>query len=281
MSRCCGTSASIDPGTDRANPYPAVWNEIGERTLKSQVQHELFLPQQIRYIVPIELTAVERYYYDQRYNEALKVLGLDEDGFPVQPPNNPEWTWEPDKSEMLRALTTLRQLCTHPQIGSSNKEALGRVLKTVDEVYAAMREKAVSEIQSAQRAMLQARVKRAQYQMWDKDDTEERFARALALFKSATEEVEPIIEEVSNEIHAVWQSRKPDPSRDSPTDLADKGVAGALELGYRSENVDENQIMSETERNLSTRVSALRNRLRDLLFVKHSSLFFSGHACFK
>ncbi len=182
---------------------------------------------------------------------------------------------------MLRALTTLRQLCTHPQIGSSNKAALGRVLKTVDEVYAAMREKAVSEIQSAQRAMLQARVKRAQYQMWDKDDTEERFERALTLFKSATEEVEPIIEEVSNEVHAVWQSRKRDPSRESPNDLSDTGVAGALELGYRSENVDENQIMSETERNLSTRVSALRNRLRDLLFVKHSSLFFSGHACFK
>ncbi|GAA5992971.1 hypothetical protein JCM10908_000775 [Rhodotorula pacifica] len=272
--------ANIQRLLEETASFKRLWNEIGERTLKSQVQHELFLPQQIRYIVPIELTAVERYYYDQRYNEALKILKLDEEGFPIQPNNEPDWTWEPDKSEMLRALTTLRQLCTHPQIGSSNKEALGRVLKTVDEVYAAMREKAVSEIQSSQRAMLQARVKRAQYQMWDKEDTEERFERALALFKSATDEVEPIILDVSNEIHTVWQSRKRDPTRDLSTDPADKGVAGALELGYRSENVDENHMMTETERSLSTRVSALRNRLRDLLFVKHSSLFFSGHACF-
>ncbi|GAA5866067.1 hypothetical protein JCM3774_000014 [Rhodotorula dairenensis] len=272
--------ANIQRLLDEPTSFKRLWNEIGERTLKSQVQHELFLPQQIRYVVPIELTAIERYYYDQRYNEALKVLGLDEEGFPIPPADTPNWQWEPDKSEMLRALTTLRQLCTHPQIGSSNKEALGRVLKTVDEVYAAMREKAISEIQSEQRAMLHARVKRAQYQMWDKDDTEERFARALDLFKSATAEVEPIIQEVSDEIHAVWQSRKKDPTRDSSTDPADKGVAGALELGYRTDNIDENQLMTETERGLSSRVSALRNRLRDLLFVKHSSLFFSGHACF-
>lgn len=259
----------------------AVWNEIGERTLKSQVQHELFLPQQIRYMVPIEFTSVERFYYDQRYHEALTMLGLDEEGRPRHNPFAPDRVWEADKGEMLRALTTLRQLCTHPQLGASNKEALGRVLKTVDEVYAAMREKAVSEIQSEQRAMLQARVKRAQYEMWDKEDTEERFQRALDLFKAATNEVEPIITEVTNEIHSTWQARKKDPARDGSNEPTDKGVAGALELGYRSETVEDNQLMTETERAVSARVSALRNRLRDLLFVKHSSLFFSGHACFK
>jgi len=38
--------------------------------------------------------------------------------------------------------------------------------------------------------------------------------------------------------------------------------------------------MSDKERTLSSRIGALRNRLRDLLMVKHASLFFSGNAAF-
>lgn len=188
----------------------AVWNEIGERTLKAQVQHELFLPPQSRYIVPVDLTAVERFYYDSRYAEALGTLGLALDGTPQF--DGASRTWTPDKPEMLRALTALRQLTTHPQIGSgarSSKLALGRVVRTVAEVHAIMLDKAVADIQSAQRAMLSARVRRAQLMCWD-EDVEERFVPALALFASAVEELDPIVQEVSDEVHRVWKERKRD-----------------------------------------------------------------------
>lgn len=57
-----------------------------------------------------------------------------------------------------------------------------------------MREKAVSEIQSDQKAILAVKVKRGQYGMWDKD-VEDRFEPALRLFENVLAEVEPIINE--------------------------------------------------------------------------------------
>ena len=38
--------------------------------------------------------------------------------------------------------------------------------------------------------------------------------------------------------------------------------------------------MNDKERTLSSRIGSLRNRLRDLLFVKHLALFISGNASF-
>lgn len=128
----------------------------------------------------------------------------------------------------------LRALAAHPQIGAAGRQALGHVLKTVEEVYATMREKAVSEIQSDQRAILSVKVKRGQYSMWDKDVVD-RFEPALRLFENVLEEVEPIIEEgehhfftfslntsltlsllpfiVVEEMHAAWKERKKSRSR--------------------------------------------------------------------
>ena len=238
----------------------AVWNEIGERTLKAQVQHELFLPPQARFIVPVDLTAVERFYYDQRYADALGTLGLAIDGTPQV---GADVAWTPDRSEMIRALETLRQLAMHPQVGAVNrcvmrfasartrgcgllrelvvrfelcadlsllppslfslppsyplsfvpvrrgKLSLGRVVRTVAEVHAVMLDKAVGDIQGAQRAMLLARVRRAQYLCWD-EDVEGRFETALELFGSAVDELDPVIDEVSDEVHRVWKERKKD-----------------------------------------------------------------------
>jgi hypothetical protein len=93
-------------------------------------------------------------------------------------------------------------------VGSAGRQALGHVLKTVEEVYTSMREQAVSAIQTDQRAILATRVKKAQLLMWDKD-IEDRFESALELFKEVVEKVEPIIEGVTKEIHAAWKdSRK-------------------------------------------------------------------------
>ncbi|BGP35067.1 hypothetical protein JCM10296v2_006897 [Rhodotorula toruloides] len=273
--------ASLHRLLDETESFRRLWNEIGERTLKSQVQHELVLPAQHRYVVPVDFNAIERFHYEERYRAALRAVGLTEDGQPYRSPGEEHVSWEPDKAELLRALTLLRQLCTHPALGQANKQALGgRVLKTVEEVYAAMKQAAVHEIQSAQRALLDARVRLGQLLMWD-EEVETRFDTALELYKSAIAEIDPIIDEVTKEIHDAWAARKTDVNRDSPVDVRDKGVAGALELGFRSvEGADETELMSDRERAASTRIGALRNRLRDLLFVKHAALFFTGHAYF-
>ncbi|GAA5838983.1 hypothetical protein JCM9279_002557 [Rhodotorula babjevae] len=271
--------ASLQRLLEETPSFKRLWNEIGERTLKSQVQHELFLPPQQRFIVPVDLTAVERFYYDQRYADALGTLGLAIDGTPQV---GADVAWSPDRPDMIRALETLRQLAMHPQVGAANrgKLSLGRVVRTVAEVHAVMLDKAVADIQGAQRAMLLARVRRAQYLCWD-DDVESRFETALELFGSAVDELDPVIDEVSDEVHRVWKERKEDNVRatsDSPTD---EGLAGALELGFRStEGASKDDVMNDKERTLSSRIGALRNRLRDLLFVKHLALFISGNASF-
>ncbi|GAA5843078.1 hypothetical protein JCM11251_002725 [Rhodosporidiobolus azoricus] len=274
---------------EEVGSFKRLWNDLGARTLKSQIQHELTLPPQNRFIVPIEFTAVERYYYDTRYREALSAIGLREDGTPkdlgVDRDTGEALRWTADKGEMNRWLTTLRQLAVHPQLGGANREHLGKVLKTVEEVYAAMREQAVSAIQSDQRALLAARVRRGQYQMWDKD-VENRFEPALEMFKQIVIDIDPIIEKVTKEIHEVWKKRdKKKDDRSPSADPADDGLLGALELGFRSDQQQQKDggeaiILTEKERAVARTLGALRNRLRDLLLVKHGALFFSGHANF-
>lgn len=54
-------------------------SSIGIRTTKAQVAHELGLPTQTRYIVPVDFTPVELFNYQQRYKDAIFALqaGLD------------------------------------------------------------------------------------------------------------------------------------------------------------------------------------------------------------
>lgn len=57
-------------------------------------------------------------------------------------------------------------------------------------------------------------------------------------------------------------------------------VAGALQVGFANDEGQDEEILSAQERAFARSLSSLRNRLRDLLFVKHSALFFTGHAHF-
>ncbi|GAA5863433.1 hypothetical protein JCM8547_006979 [Rhodosporidiobolus lusitaniae] len=275
---------------EETGSFKRLFNEIAARTLKTQVTHELTLPKQLKFIVPVDFTAIESYYYDTRYHEALHALGLSEDGVPlamdVDPDTGAPLPWTFDNSDMNKWLTTLRQLAVHPQLGAGGREKLGRVLKTVDEVYASMKQQTVSAIQSDQRALLAARVRRGQYQMWDKE-VEDRFQPALIIFQNAIEDLDPIIAEVTKEIHAVWEegnkaAKKGNKARAPSADSEGRqqGLAGALELGFRADQhqKDEHEILSDKERAMHRQVGALRNRLRDLLFVKHSVYFLSGHA---
>ncbi|GAA6023233.1 hypothetical protein JCM10207_005216, partial [Rhodosporidiobolus poonsookiae] len=264
---------------EEVGSFKRLFNEIGARTLKSQVMHELTLPPQLRFVAPVDLTAVEKYYYEQRYTQALQALGLDKDGTPydtgVDLDTGEPLQWVPDKAEMNRWLTILRQLAIHPQLAQEGRQHLGRVLKTVEEVYAAMQEQAVSAIQSNQRALLAARTKRGQYQMRD-EAVEDRFQPALELFKSVVDKIDPLTDSVANEIHSVWQGRAKGKERspDSPAG----GLAGALELGFRSKENTEHDLFTNRERALARSLGALKNRLRNLLLVKHSALFFQGDA---
>ena len=57
-------------------------------------------------------------------------------------------------------------------------------------------------------------------------------------------------------------------------------VTGALQIGFANDEGRDKESLTERERAFARSLSGLKNRLRDLLFVKHSALFFSGHAYF-
>lgn len=101
---------------------------LGARTLKAQVDHELVIPEQSRYVVPVTFGAIEqyallslsltlfhmiadpffalrRYWYDSRYAEALDALGLLPDGTPkdegVDPRTGEVVGWTPSQGELV------------------------------------------------------------------------------------------------------------------------------------------------------------------------------------
>ncbi|GAA5942532.1 E3 ubiquitin-protein ligase IRC20 [Sporobolomyces koalae] len=257
--------------------FKRLFNEIGARTLKRQVEDEMFLPPQTRFVVPLDFTAVERFYYDSRYGEMLDALGLDSQGSPkiqIDRQTGKPLAWQPDKGEMNKWMGILRSLCAHPQIGATGRQALGHVLKTVEEVYASMREKATSEIQSMQRAILAIRVKKGQYELWDKDD-EKRFESSLKVFEEVLAGCEPIIEAVAHEIHEAWKKDNKSRAETSASPFS-SDVAGAMQIGFANDEGGSDERQTDLMRSLS----ALKSRLRELILVKHSALFFSGHAYF-
>lgn len=71
-------------------------SSIGIRNTKSQVAHELALPRQARYLVPIRFTPVELFNYQQRYKDAVLALqaGLDLDAVTHR--------WRLDAPDMVR-----------------------------------------------------------------------------------------------------------------------------------------------------------------------------------
>jgi E3 ubiquitin-protein ligase SHPRH len=122
--------------------------QCGCRTSKSSVEHELAIPKQTRFLVPVELGRVEKHasifacldtsrsfhiqVYDQSLEEALLELGFDARGVAAVE------GWQVDSSLLRTWLRKLRGFCTHPQVGQLQNQrdklnAYG-VLKTIGEV---------------------------------------------------------------------------------------------------------------------------------------------------
>ncbi|KAK4700839.1 E3 ubiquitin-protein ligase SHPRH, partial [Phenoliferia sp. Uapishka_3] len=268
--------------------FVRVCEQLGARTIKAQVEHELFIPAQHRFVVPVDFTAVEKYWYDARYLEALEQLGLESDGSPKGTGLDAEGNinWSLDKAEMNRWLVALRQLCCHPQVGKVGQRVLGKSLKTVGDVLASMKETAVSAVQADQRALWANRVKRAQIMTYDNEDCE-RFENALVIFKAAQVDLQPLVEEQVDAIREAWNDRKDERARRGRSNSASTGtsddnnsVGGALGLGLDDEEKSGDIPLSENERAIGARLAALRNRLREVLLIQHFAYFFSGATYF-
>ncbi|KAK4051523.1 hypothetical protein OIO90_004737 [Microbotryomycetes sp. JL221] len=276
--------------------FKRLCNELGARTMKAQVEHELVLPDQERYVVPVEFSAVEKYWYDSKYLECLDALGLQQDGTPkddvVGSSSGQASLWVPKPGLLNRSLVQLRQICCHPQIGQGAKVVLGGVLKTVEDVLKSMKDKAVSAILVDRRQLLDTRIKRAQLMCYDKEDCE-RFEIALEIYQSTLLDLQPVIDDLVVQIKEAWaqrveakRARHDTPGAESAlTTLSndtDDSIVQALRLGFqdKEEEPDEHKLLSDKERTIARKLGAMSNRLRDFLSIEHNALFFSGNAYF-
>lgn len=101
--------------------------------MKAKVQNELTIPQQRRYVVPVELGKVEKHVYDQHIEQALADLGFDERGVATSS------GWQVDVTLLRTWIRKLRAVCTHPQVGQLAKHndrlsKAGQALKSIAEV---------------------------------------------------------------------------------------------------------------------------------------------------
>jgi E3 ubiquitin-protein ligase SHPRH len=114
--------------------FEGLFRELAIRTTKAEVQSEFHLPPQNRYVVPLTLSPIERHYYNDTLERQRAIIGREgQEGV-----NN---------ATLRQCLLTLRQICTHIQVGYlDNQRAAGRrmnlgntLLKSMDEALKKMK----------------------------------------------------------------------------------------------------------------------------------------------
>jgi E3 ubiquitin-protein ligase SHPRH len=70
-----------------------------------QVQAEFEIPSQSRYVVPVELSAIEQHYYDDTRERQIETIRRYQEGRGM------------DRAVLRQCLLALRQICTHLQVG--------------------------------------------------------------------------------------------------------------------------------------------------------------------
>ncbi|KAF9965836.1 hypothetical protein BGZ70_003983 [Mortierella alpina] len=127
------------------------YQRIMHRYAKKDVVQELALPRQMRIIYGIRFTDVERANYNEKWEQCLAECSLD---------NVSDNSGEAES--LQNWLVRLRQTCCHPQIGSRNKDALGKTnLRTIDEVLDVMIQQANTQLYIKERLLLTTKIKRA------------------------------------------------------------------------------------------------------------------------
>ncbi|KIK58778.1 hypothetical protein GYMLUDRAFT_45086 [Collybiopsis luxurians FD-317 M1] len=168
------------------------------RTMKSQISHELQIPQQTRYLVSIDLGRVERLVYDQSFEAILNDLGLDARG--VAATEN----WEVDVTLLRASIRRLRGICTHPQVGQvvGQNERLYKssgALKTMADVLENMKDLNWRNLLEEWKSKIQAMIKLAQLKQLN-TQTLNRFQAVLETLLAAEKEAERMITEIEKVI---------------------------------------------------------------------------------
>lgn len=134
--------------------FEGLFRSLAVRTTKKEVSGEFNLPHQSRYVVPIELSEIELHYYNDTLERARERLHLPANFREARPDD-----WVLDRGMFQTILRSLRQICTHIQVGQmqsgtgrgDQRLRLGRTLMTMSEALEKMRDDHLQETSSEAR----------------------------------------------------------------------------------------------------------------------------------
>ncbi|KAJ3901958.1 SNF2 family N-terminal domain-containing protein [Lentinula edodes] len=180
-----------------AGEFYRLFKHYSVRTMKSQVSHELTIPQQTRYLVSIDMGKVERLVYDQSFEAILNDLGLDARGVAASE------GWEVDGALLRSSIRRLRGICTHPQVGQlvGQNERLYKpgALKTMADVLQNMKDQNWRNLVEDWKSKIQAMIKIAQLKQLDMKLLN-RFQPVLEVLLAVEKEAEGMIAEIERVI---------------------------------------------------------------------------------
>ncbi|CAG7558604.1 unnamed protein product [Fusarium equiseti] len=238
--------------------FQSLFRSIALRHTKSMVRDELVIPAQKRYVISMPFTAVEEQHYQSLYRQMAEACGLSVDGAPLVD------DWDPDdyKEEMKTWLVRLRQTALHPEIGSSNRRALGssknRPMRTVDEVLDAMIEQSQTAIRTDERAYLSSRLTRGQLY-----ENSPRVKEALEIWTSVREQTRKLVSDARAEIENLLKAQPGGKTKNAKTDELD------------TDSDDESEIEGKGQ------LTESRRQLRSALEMDHKAVFFCANAHFQ
>lgn len=233
--------------------FEGLFKAISIRTTKAEVVGEFNLPNQTRYVVPIELSDIEMHYY-------LDVLERQRDRLGIA--DGPQRDQELDFSLYRNALRHLRQICTHIQVGGleptqragnrrGDRIQLGRQLMTMEQALKKMRDDLEENFTLTSRNLLRTQLDKAQLLVRDETD-DLRNLKALAIYERVREGALKLLQEAKAELNKQTEGRE-----DS---VDDEG------------HMDE----SQAERAKRLLVQSARAAVRETMNILHLSWFLQG-----
>ncbi|KAK2460408.1 hypothetical protein APHAL10511_007573 [Amanita phalloides] len=262
------------------------------RTSKASVRHELTIPQQRRFLVPIELGMIERHVYDQAFEAVLLEIGLDARGVAASS------GWDVDGNVLRSAIRRLRGICTHPQVGQlqrqNDKLFKPGTVKTMADVLNALRDANWRNVMEDWKSKILLLVRLAQLQQHVADDFN-RYHRALGTLQEAEKQVNDLIGEINvamDEHRAKGELLKKEAAarreysarqaNDASTSAMGKGKGKEREVSLVPSDKEEEDLEDKgLPRNPmgdehATRRRALQHRLREIKLVLHKVKFLQG-----
>lgn len=267
------------------NDFVSLFRRYAIRTVKTEVQDELTIPAQTRYLVPIEQGPVERHVYTQNFYNACLDLGLDVRGIAVRE------DWEADTTVLRAWLRKLRGICTHPQVGQlsnrADRQHKSKGIKSMSEVLEDMRQQNWRDLMEDRRYKVQQLARIAQLEQVVKDNAN-RYQIALQTLLAAEKDARLLVNDVQTALAehlkqeaSLEASRNARTSQNDHSENSGKGKGRArnddASGNLSSLSDDESVPFNKAGEEHMARRAALQNRLRDCRVILHQVLFFKAN----